>query len=172
MTDACLAIAKDFVRAGIERAGIPLTVNLEAYLTLTFARFIGRQIGVDMLTVRIARAMDANAPRDIMRALADECLLACALFERRLTRNGPVRHYIGLGQATYSAAAMTEQAYGFVHMRDVIASAAEGSETAGSDDRRLLDRARSGSTAARKELEARNVVLGPWAEPKDGLLWR
>ncbi len=170
MSDACLGIAKDFVRAGIERAGIPLTNTLEAYLSLTFARFIGRQIGVDLLTVRITRAMDANAPRDIMRALADECLIACALFERRLRRNGPVRHYIGLGQATYDAAAMTEQAYGFIHMRDVIASAADRAETG--DGGILLDRARGGSTAARSELEARNVVLGPWAKPKDGLLWR
>lgn len=170
MSDACLAIAKDFVRAGIEKAGIPLTNSLEAYLSLTFARFIGRQIGVDLLTVRIARAMDANAPRDIMRALADECLIACSLFERRLTRNGPVRHYIGLGQATYDAAAMTEQAYGFIHMRDVIASAAEGARS--DDGRILLDRARGGSTAARDALAAQNVVLGPWAKPKEGLLWR
>jgi hypothetical protein len=166
---ASLGIAQDFVRTGIEKAGIPLTETLEAYLSITFARFIGQQIGVDLLTVRIARAMDANAPRDAMRALADECLIACAFFERRLARNGAIRHYVGLGQATYDAAAMTEQAYGFVHMRDVIASAAEAREP--EDGRVLIDRARAGSTAARDDLAAQNVVVGPWGKPKPGLIW-
>ena len=168
MQGVSLAIAKDFVRAGIEKAGIPLTESLEAYLSITFARFIGAHIAVDLLTVRITRAMDAGAPRDAMRALADECLIACAFFERRLARNGTIRHYVGLGQATYDAAAMTEQAYGFVHMRDVIASAAEGREE---DERILIDRARAGSAAARDDLAARNVVVGPWGRGKPGLIW-
>jgi hypothetical protein len=168
MNDASLGIAKDFVQAGIEKAGIPLTDTLEAYLTITFARFIGAQIGVDLLTVRITRAMEAGAPRDTMRALADECLIACAFFERRLARNGTIRHYIGLGQATYDAASMTEQAYGFVHMRDVIASAADRPEE---DGRILIDRARAGSSAARDELAAQNVVVGPWSKAPPGLIW-
>jgi hypothetical protein len=112
--------------------------------------------------------MDAGAPRDTMRALADECLIACAFFERRLARNGTIRHYIGLGQATYDAASMTEQAYGFVHMRDVIASAADRPEE---DGRILIDRARAGSSAARDELAAQNVVVGPWSKAPPGLIW-
>jgi hypothetical protein len=86
-----------------------------------------------MLTVRITRAFDQNAPAESLRALADECLIACAFFEERLRRNGAVRHYVGLGQTAYDAARLTEQAYGFVHMRDVIASAAgrKGPRTAG-----------------------------------------
>jgi hypothetical protein len=169
MTPATLAIASDFVKAGVAKAGVPLTENLEAYLSITFARFIGATISVDLLTVRVTRAMDAGAPRDIMRALADECLIACAFFEGRLRRNGTVRHYVGLGQATYDAADLTEQAYGFVHMRDVIASAAGGD--ADEDGRILLDRARAGSTTAKAELARQNVVPGPWGNGS-GLLWR
>jgi hypothetical protein len=169
MTPATLAIASDFVKAGVAKAGVPLTENLEAYLSITFARFIGATISVDLLTVRVTRAMDAGAPRDIMRALADECLIACAFFEGRLRRNGTVRHYVGLGQATYDAADLTEQAYGFVHMRDVIASAAGGD--ADEDGRILLDRARAGSTTAKAELARQNVVPGPWGTGS-GLLWR
>jgi hypothetical protein len=169
MTPATLAIASDFVKAGVAKAGVPLTENLEAYLSITFARFIGATISVDLLTVRVTRAMDAAAPRDIMRALADECLIACAFFEGRLRRNGTVRHYVGLGQATYDAADLTEQAYGFVHMRDVIASAAGGD--ADEDGRILLDRARAGSTTAKAELARQNVVPGPWGNGS-GLLWR
>ena len=171
MNAATLGIASDFVKAGIARAGIPLTETLEAYLSITFARFIGKTISADLLTVRVTQAMDANAPRDILRGLADECLIACAFFERRLRRSGTVRHYVGLGQMSYDAAALTEQAYGFVHMRDVIASAAT---TDGPEDHAvLIDRARAGSQTARGELARENVVLGPWtAAPKDGLLWR
>ena len=123
MNAATLGIASDFVKSGIARAGIPLTETLEAYLSITFARFIGTTISADMLTVRVAQALDGGAPRDILRGLADECLIACAFFERRLRRSGTIRHYVGLGQVSYDAADLTEQAYGFVHMRDVIASA-------------------------------------------------
>jgi hypothetical protein len=170
MNDSTLAIASDFVKTGIEKAGIPLTQTLEAYLSITFARFIGKAIRVDLLTVRITRAMDENAPRDVMRGLADECLIACAFFEDRLRRVGAVRHYVALGQVTYDAADLTEQAYGFVHMRDVIASAAVGRKA--EDGRILIDRARAGSAAAREELARENVVLGPWTRPQQGLIWR
>jgi hypothetical protein len=171
MTPATLGIASDFVKTGIEKAGIPLSNTLEAYLSITFARFIGTSIAVDLLTVRITQAMDASAPRDVIRALADECLIACAFFERRLRRNGTIRHYVGLGQMSYDAAELTEQAYGFVHMRDVMASAA-GSDPA-EDSRILVDRARAGSQTARAELAEQNVTVGPWgANPRSGLLWR
>ena len=171
MNTATLGIASDFVKSGIEKAGIPLTQSLEAYLSLTFARFIGASIAVDLLTLRVTRALDAGAPRDAIRALADECLIACAFFEERLRRNGTVRHYVGLGQVTYDAADLTEQAYGFVHMRDVIASAA-GRDTP-EDSRVLIDNARSGSPAARAELARQNVVIGPWGDAaRPGLLWR
>lgn len=168
MNDTTLGIASDFVRTGIDKAGIPLSATLEAYLSLTFARFIGRNVTVDMLTVRVARALDGNAPRDVLRFLADECLIACAFFERRLRRSGTVRHYVGLGQMSYDAAALTEQAYGFVHMRDVMA-AAGGNRS--EDAALLLDRAKAGSTTARAELDRQNVVVGPWGR-QPGLLWR
>ena len=114
--------------------------------------------------------MDAGAPRDVIRALADECLIACAFFERRLRRSGSIRHYVGLGQVSYDAADLTEQAYGFVPMRDVIASAA--SADSADDGPVLIDRARAGSETARSELARQNVVVGPWGGPQGGLLWR
>ncbi len=170
MNPSTLAIASDFVKTGMEKARVPLTGTLEAYLSITFARFIGEAICVDLLTVRVNQAMDARAPQDVIRGLADECLIACAFFEGRLRRNGSIRHYVGLGQMTYDAADMTEQAYGFMPMRDVIASAAE---TEKEDSRILIDSARSGSQTARKELEDQNVIVGPWGrDPKSGLLWR
>jgi hypothetical protein len=170
MNAGALGIASDFVKTGIEKAGIPLSATLEAYLSLTFARFIGASITVDLLTVRISRALDSNAPPEVIRALADECLIACAFFEQRLKRAGSVRHYVGLGQASYDAVRLTEQAYGFVHMRDVIASAA--SSDAAEDGAVLIDRARAGSQTAKSELARQNVVIGPWGGRQGGLLWR
>jgi hypothetical protein len=101
--------------------------------------------------------MDANAPSDILRDLADQTLIACSFFEERLRRSGVVRHYIGVGQVTYDAAGLVEQAYGFVMLRDILSSGNTNSDT-----RRLLDLARGGSTVARKELG--NVVVGPWGK--------
>lgn len=172
MNSATLGIASEFVKTGIEKAGIPLTETLEAYLSFTFARYIGTTISVDLLTVRVTRALDGKAPSHALRALADECLIACAFFEERLRRTGgTVRHYVGLGQMSYDAAALTEQAYGFMLMRDVIASAAGRIER--EDAGALVDSARAGSPAARAELAGQNVVLGPWgAAAKGGLLWR
>lgn len=171
MNASTVGIASDFVRTGIERAGIPLTQTLEHYLSITFARFIGKTIAVDLLTVRVTQALDADAPSDILRALADECLIACAFFEGRLRRNGTVRHYVGLGQVTYDAARLTEQAYGFVPMRDVMASAVTRDEP--ENGRILVDRARAGSETARQDLAGQNVVVGPWGgRPRHGLLWR
>jgi hypothetical protein len=170
MNPATLSIASDFVQDGMKKAGIPLTQTLEGYLSITFAKFIGAAISADQLTLRITRAMDENAPRDTMRALADECLIACAFFERRLRRNGSIRHYVGLGQTSYDAADLTEQAYGFVHMRDVIACAVETDDP--DDGRILIDRAKAGSTTARAKLEDANVVVGPWGRGGTGLLWR
>ena len=60
MNAATLGIASDFVRTGIEKAGIPLTQTLEHYLSITFARFIGETIAVDLLTVRVTQALDAE----------------------------------------------------------------------------------------------------------------
>jgi len=168
MTPATLAIASDFVQSGMKRAGVPLSHTLEAYLAITFARHIGKTIRVDLLTIRVNRALDGGAPCDSIRELADECLIACAFFEDRLRRGGSIRHYVGLGQATYDAASMTEQAYGFVHMRDVIASAAEEGRA---EAPVLIDRARAGSVTAREELARENVVVGPWGASGKGLLW-
>mgnify|MGYP003443293819 FL=1 len=147
-----LAIAAEFIQEGVKKSGIPLTHALEAYLSITFSRYFDKSIEVDRLTVRITRALDNSAPRDILRNLADECLIGTALFERRLERSGRVRHYVGLGQMTYDAAGMTEQAYGFVPMMDMLSS-----NISDTDINLLLDKAKGGSVTARTKLD--NVVL-------------
>ena len=149
-----MGIAAEFVQTGMDKSGIQLTHNLEAYLAITFARYITREIDVDRLTVRAVSAMDANAPSDILRDLADQTLIACSFFEERLRRSGVVRHYIGVGQVTYDAAGLVEQAYGFPLLRDILSIG-----NANSDTRRLLDLARGGSITAKHQLS--NVVVFP-----------
>ena len=70
MNDGTLAIASDFVKTGIEKAGIPLSGTLEAYLSITFARYIGNSINVDLLTIRVTQAMDLSVPLSGMPAFS------------------------------------------------------------------------------------------------------
>lgn len=185
---ATLAIARDLVLTGRRNTGIALTDRLEHYLSLTIARFLRQAITGDRLTVRITRAMDENAGPSVLRALADECLIVCAFFEDRLRHHGgTIRHYVGLGQVAYESAHLVEQAYGFVHMRDVVhhgiarrndprliggtPAGASGRAPDGSTDSRIglvaspapirhtLDAARAGSGLARAELERQGVVI-------------
>ena len=60
MNAATLGIASDFVKTGIERAGIPLSGTLEAYLSHHLRPLHRQRINVDLLTVRVTRAMDAE----------------------------------------------------------------------------------------------------------------
>lgn len=149
-----MGIAAEFVQTGMHKSGIQLTHNLEAYLAITFARYITREIDVDRLTVRAVSAMDANAPSDILRDLADQTLIACSFFEERLRRSGVVRHYIGVGQVTYDAAGLVEQAYGFVLLRDILSISNESYDAS-----KLLDLAKGGSITAKHQLG--NVVMFP-----------
>jgi hypothetical protein len=157
------AIIVDYIKASIEKSGIPLSHSLEAYLAITCARYLDKSIDPDRLTVRIVGALEKNAPTDILRTLADECLLSCSFLEDRLRRSGAIRHYVGLGQMAYDAAGMTEQAYGFIHMRDVFACF-----VASTDAKILLETAKVGSTLSRKKLLEQNVVIGPW---KSSVKW-
>lgn len=159
MQDAYVAAADGLVRRGVRESGIPLTENLRHYVAVTLARYMKRHIVVDRLTIRVARAMDTNAPQSELRDLADACLLACSLFERRLRRSGgSLRHYSGLGETAYDAASLTEQAFSFAHMRDVIVAATVQDRPG---PQALLDAARAGSTLARKELAQDNIIAFP-----------
>ena len=149
-----MGIAAEFVQTGMDKSGIQLTHNLEAYLAITFARYITREIDVDRLTVRAVSAMDANAPSDILRDLADQTLIACSFFEERLRRSGVVRHYIGVGQVTYDAAGIVEQAYGFSMLMDILSISNKCT-----DINKLLDLARGGSNVAKRQIG--NIIVFP-----------
>ncbi|MGR3363680.1 MAG: hypothetical protein ACU0CY_05805 [Maritimibacter harenae] len=159
MQDALVAAADDLVGDGIRETGIPLSDTLRHYMAITIARFMREQVRVDRLTIRVVSAMDRRAAPAEMRALADTCLIACSIFEKRLRRaGGSLRHYSGLGQTAYGAAALTEQAYSFPHMRDVIA-AATGNPPEGVRD--LIDAARAGSSKAADRLADEGVIAFP-----------
>ena len=102
MQDAYVAAADGIVGEGIRESGIPLTETLRHYIAITLARFMRDNPGVDRLTLRVVRALDAHAPQTVLRRLGDECLIATSLFEARLRHaGGSLRHYMGLGQTAY-----------------------------------------------------------------------
>ncbi len=159
MQNAYLDAADRLVAEGVEKSAIPLTASLHHYLALTVARYMRRRLSVDRLTVRVVAALERRAPADELRDLADACLLACALFERRLRRSGgSLRHYSGIGRTAYDAANLTEQAFSFAHMRDVLAAATRRERPGLAE---LLDAARAGSGLARAQLAAEGVVAFP-----------
>ncbi|HBZ43885.1 MAG TPA: hypothetical protein DEO85_07465 [Maritimibacter sp.] len=159
MQDALVAAADELVGDGIRDTGITLTENLRHYMAITFARYMREQVEVDGLTIRIVEAMDRRANPFEMRGLADSCLIACAVFAERLrAAGGSLRHYAGMGQTAYDAAALIEQAVSFPHMRDVLAAATTRPPEGLRD---LLDAARSGSTVARERLKEDGVVAFP-----------
>lgn len=159
MQDALVAAANDLVGDGMQETGITLTDTLRHYIAITLARYMREQVHVDGLTIRVVSAMDRRADARELRGLADCCLIACSIFERRLRRaGGSLRHYSGLGQTAYGAAALTEQAYSFPHMRDVIA-AATGHPPEGVRD--LIEAARAGSSHASKQLSNDGIIAFP-----------
>lgn len=159
MSDVGLSQVHDLVEDGMARSGIPLSTNLEHYLCITLLRYMREPIPLERLTVRTIRAFDEGAPASAIRALGDECLIGCSLFAAKLRRaGGSVASYAGLGRTAYEAAGLTEQAWGFPHMRDVLVAAAEpdrGPEPV----LELLDAARSGSLRSRAELARSGVIL-------------
>jgi hypothetical protein len=159
MQNAFVAAADEIVGEGIRKSGIALTDTLRHYIAITLARFMRENPRIDRLTIRTIEALGARAPDRALRKIGDECLIATSLFEARLRRTGgSVRHYMGLGQTAYDAAAMTEQAFSFPHMRDVIVSGTSAEARSLSD---LVDAARGGSTLARTRLRDENVVPFP-----------
>ena len=159
MQDAFVAAGDEIVDAGMRRSGIPLSESLRHYIAITLARFVRENPRIDRLTVRLVRALDASEPPGALRRLGDECLIATSLFEARLRRaGGSLRHYVGLGQTAYDAAHMTEQAWSFADMRDVIVS---GTGREPVEIRALADAARAGGTLARDRLAEQGVVVFP-----------
>ncbi len=163
MHDSFVAAADDIVREGMEKSAIPLTETLRHYIAITLARFIRDHPRFDRLTIRTVEAVEARATPGDFRRLGDECLIATSLFEARLRRiGGSLRHYIGVGQTAYDAARMTEQAWSFAEMRDVIVSGTgRGAERGPVRLRDLADAARAGSRLARETLGENNIVVFP-----------
>lgn len=160
MQDALLQAADDLVGDGIRDSGVPLTENLRHYLAVTLARYMRRNPVLDRLTLRVAQALDERAPPAEMRDLADACLLACSVFERRLRRaGGSLSYYSGLGRTAYDAAWLSEQAVSFAHMCDVVVAATRTVRP--KDPAALLDAARAGSGVAREALACDGVLTFP-----------
>lgn len=163
MQDAFVAAGDEIVGEGMRLSGIPLSETLRHYIAITLARYFRENPKVDGLTLRLVRALEADVPSAALRRLGDEALIATSLFEARLRRaGGSIRHYVGVGQTAYDAARMTEQAWSFAEMRDVIVSGTSQDVARGQPGpRALIDAARAGSRLARDQLAETGVVVFP-----------
>lgn len=121
MMDTYLSAARDLVVEGMRESQVALSAPLEFHLATTLARYMHRPIAPDRLTVRLMDAAHRRARRGESRQIGDECLISCAFFAARLTRQGgSVVHYAGLGQTAYEIAGMPDVASGFPDMLDVL----------------------------------------------------
>lgn len=121
MMDSYLSAARDLVVEGMRGSQVALSSDLEFHLASTLARYMRRPIAPDRLTLRLMDAAQRGARQGESRQIGDECLISCAFFATRLTRQGgTIVHYAGVGQTAYQIAGMPEVASGFSDMLDVL----------------------------------------------------
>lgn len=155
MMDTYLSAARDLVVQGMRESQVALPAHLEYHLAATLARYMHRPIAPDRLTVRLMDAAQRRARSGESRRIGDECLISCAFFAARLTRQGgTVVHYAGFGQAAYEIAGMPDVASGFPDMLDVLHASSPAIE-----DRPLAPQDADGAPADRPE--RRILFLAP-----------
>jgi hypothetical protein len=119
--DIYLSAARDLVVEGMRESQVALSSELEFHLASTLAHYMHRPITPDQLTIRLLDAAQRRAEKGESRQIGDECLISCAFFKARLTRQGgTIVHYAYLGQSAYAVAGMPEMASGFPDMLDVL----------------------------------------------------
>lgn len=120
MSNSYLSAARDLVVAGMRESQIDLSPELEFHLASTVACYMRRPVRTDYLTTRMMQ-IRRDRGREECRRIGDDCLISCAFFVQRLTRQGgSIVHYAGLGQAAYDVAGMTDVAHAFPVMLDVL----------------------------------------------------
>lgn len=121
MMDTYLSVARDLVVEGMRESQVALSAELEFHLASTLARYMDRPLAPDRLTVRLMDAAQRRARAGESRRIGDDCLISCAFFAGRLTRQGgTVVHYAAVGQTAYEIAGMSDAARGFPDMLDVL----------------------------------------------------
>lgn len=157
---AIVAVLGVEIRKNSEKCGVPLSNNLHSHLVMTTARYFEDGLDLTRLTVRLVRAEDERAQAGAFRKIGDDCLVGCALFLKAvLRRGGTLAHYADVGRTAYDSAGLTEAAYGFGLMLDVLAA------FRAEEDRDLLALARAGSVVA-KELTKGQVVVPFTRKPR------
>lgn len=150
---AIVAVLGVEIRKNSEKCGVPLSGNLHSHLVITTARYFEDGLDLARLTVRLVRAEDERAQAGAFRKIGDDCLVGCALFpDAILRRGGSLAHYADVGRTAYDSAGLTEAAYGFGLMLDVLSAFREG------EDRDLLALARAGSVVAKGLTKGQVVV--------------
>lgn len=152
--DAYVSAARGIVDEGITRSGTPLTPSLFEHLTIAVSRMFGAPVAPERMTVRYYATIEAGAPKSEVRAIGDDCLVACGLFpERILTTGSSISHYVGLGRNAYDEVGLSEASSGFQHMVDVLSPFATRSAQT------MIQLALAGASGAGRELKSGNVLL-------------
>lgn len=160
MRDQYLSASQDLVDEVIDRHNLQVSTKLQSHAVLVMANHFDKSIKDISITVEYLRT-NINEPNSMhFSELGDHCLMFTSLFKSRAKKLGSVPYYSKIGATSYMYASMTEEAYGFKYMRDLLNLVFRRNMHNDIDE--LLDEASADSPFAKKQLSVINVIKGPW----------
>ena len=160
MRDKYLSASQDLVDEVIDRHNLQVSSKLQSHSVAVMANYFDKSIRDISITVEFLRS-NINEPNTMQFSeLGDHCLMFTSLFKSRAKKLGSVPYYSKIGATSYMYASMTEEAYGFKYMRDILNLVFRRNMHNDIDE--LLEEAGSDSPYAKQQLKLFNVVKGPW----------
>ena len=160
MRDQYLSASQDLVDEVIDRHNLQVSSKLQSHAVLVMANYFDKSLKDISITVEYLRR-NINEPNSLAYSeLGDHCLMFTSLFKGRAKKLGSVPYYSKIGATSYMYAYMTEEAYGFKYMRDILNLVFKRNMHNDIDE--LLDEASADSPFAKEQLKVINVVKGPW----------
>ena len=155
-----VSASQDLVDEVIDRHNLQVSSKLQTHAVEVMANYFDKSLADISITVEYLRS-NINEPNSMhFSELGDHCLMFTSLFKSRANKLGSVPYYSKLGATSYMYASMTEEAYGFKYMRDILNLVFRRNMYNDIDE--LLDEAGADSPYAKQQLKLFNVVKGPW----------
>ena len=155
-----VSASQDLVDEVIDRHKLQVSSKLQSHAVEVMANYFDKSISDISITVEYLRSNINESNSMHYSELGDHCLMFTSLFKSRAKKLGSIPYYSKIGATSYMYASMTEQAYGFKYMRDILNLVFKRNMHNDIDE--LLDEASFNSPYAKQQLTLFNIVRGPW----------
>ena len=155
-----VSASRDLVDEVIDRHKLQVSSKLRSHAVEVMANYFDKSLSDISITVEYLRSNINESNSMHYSELGDHCLMFTSLFKSRAKKLGSVPYYSKIGATSYMYASMTEEAYGFKYMRDILNLVFR--RNMHNDINELLDEASSDSPFAKNTLKIMNIVKGPW----------